>query len=308
MAARGSLAISENFGDLLDPRFSKIYTTEYAERIKTSMIPMLFGMIGPGQLKTKSSYRVSGVGAMSDLEDFDGQIAYDTFSQLYDKTFEFPEKALGFKVERKLHDDDEFGIMDQRPRQLAISAARTREKKAANMYNTSFVGTDGPDSLSLFNASHPYSPDDATTQSNRGTSALSATSIEATRRIGFTSIMNDRGELLDVNYDLLLVPPNLEETAWEVINSRGKVETADNNANFHYGKYQLAMWPRLTDTNNWFFLDSTLLKLFYLWMDRVKGTLNYDRDFDTLQAKWSFYERYQCGWGDWRPGYGHLVA
>jgi len=308
MAARGSLAISENFGDVLDPRFSKIYVTEYAERIQSSMIPMLFGMIGPGQLKYKSAYKVSGVGAMSDLEDFDGNISYDTFSQLYDKTFEFPEKALGFKVERKLYDDDEFGIMDQRPRQLAISAARTREKKAANMYNTGFVGTDGPDSVSLFNASHPYSPDDATTQSNRGMSALDAVSVEATRRRGFTSVFNDRGELLDVNYDLLLVPPGLEEKAWEIINSRGKVDTADNNANFHQGRYQLAVWARLTDTNNWFFIDSTLLKLFYLWMDRIKGSLNYDRDFDTLQAKWSFYERYQCGWGDWRPGYGQLVS
>jgi len=308
MAARGSLAISENFGDLLDPRFSKIYTTEYAERIKTSMIPALFSIIGPSQLKMKSSYRVSGVGAMSDLEDFDGNISYDTFSQLYDKTFEFPEKALGFKVERKLFDDDEFGIMDQRPRQLAISAARTREKKAASMWNNAFTGTDGPDSLSLCNASHPYSPDDATTQSNRGTTAFSAPAVEATRTIGFTSIFNDRGELLDVNYDTILYPPDLEVEVFEVLNSKGKVDTADNNANINYGKYTGIMWPRLTDTNNWFFIDSSLAKLFLLWMDRVKGSLNYDRDFDTLQAKWSFYERYQCGWGDWRPVYGHLVS
>ena len=308
MGARGSLAISENFGDCLDIRFSKIFTTEYAERINESMIPMLFGMIGPAQLKMKSSYRVSGVGAMSDLEDFDGQIAYDTFSQLYDKTIEFPEKALGFKVERKLFDDDEFGIMDARPRQLAISAARTREKKGAAMWNGAFVGTDGPDSVSLCNASHPFSPDDATVQSNAGTSALAPASVEATRIIGFTSIFNDRGEMADVNYDTILIPVNLEETAWEIINSKGAVNTADNNANFHYGRYKLAVWPRLTDINNWFMIDSRLAKLFLLWCDRIKGSLNFDRDFDTLQAKWSFYERYNCAWADFRPVYGHNVS
>lgn len=308
MAARGTVAISENFGDLLDPRFSKIFTTEYSERIKESMIDMLFTKIGPGQLKGKSFYKVSGVGGMADLEDFDGQIAYDTFSQLYDKTFEFPEKALGFKVERKLFDDDEFGIMDQRPRGLAISKARTREKKGASMWNTSFTGSEGPDGVALCHASHPYSPDDATVQSNKATSALSATTVEADRRIGFNSVFNDRGEILEVNYDTLLIPVNLEEKAWEIINSRGKVDTANNNANFHYGRYKLAVWARLSDTNNWWFYDSTLARLFFLWMDRITGGLNYDRDFDTLMAKWSTYERYQCGWADWRPVRGHLVS
>ncbi|GAG06531.1 unnamed protein product [marine sediment metagenome] len=105
-------AISENFGDLLDPRFSKIYDKEYEENVKESMIPLIYGMIGPGQLKFKSGYKVSGIGGMTDLADFDGTITYDAPSQLYDKTFDFPEKVLGMKVERKLYDDDEFGIMD----------------------------------------------------------------------------------------------------------------------------------------------------------------------------------------------------
>ena len=101
--------ISENFGDLLDPRFRKIYDKEYAENIQESMVPMIFGM----ETSTKSEEKVSGIGGMSDIEDFDGQISYDTVGQLYDKTFTFPEKARGFKVERKLADDDQFGIMDK---------------------------------------------------------------------------------------------------------------------------------------------------------------------------------------------------
>ena len=127
-----------------------------------------------------------------------------------------------------------FGIMNRRPWQMAIASARTREKTGAAIFNGAFVGTDGPDSLSLCNSSHPYSPEDATTQDNAGDSAMSATTIEATRRIGFTTIKNDRGELAEVNYDTILCPVSLEETAWEIINSKGQVETADNNRNFHY--------------------------------------------------------------------------
>ncbi len=299
-----SIALTENFGDLLDARVRKIYDKEYEENIKESMIPMLFGM----KSSTRNYEIMSGIGGMQDLQDFDGTISYDTVGQLYDKTYTFPEKALGFKVERKLYDDDLFGIMDQRPWQMGRSSARTREKTGAAIFNGAFIGTDGPDSQPLCSASHPYSPDDATTQSNAGSTALSATSVEATRRLGHTSIFNDRGELLSVNYDTILCTVNNEETAYEIINSKGKVDTADNNRNFHYGRYKLAVWDRLTDSNNWFMLDSGLCKQFLLWWDRMKDGIKMDTDTDTLVAKWYVYERYAAGWSDWKQIYGHNVS
>lgn len=246
-----TIAITENFGDLLDARMRRIYTNEIKENIDASMIPKIFGM----ETSTRNYEIVSAIGGMSDVEDFDGQIAYDSVGQLYDKTFTFPEKAKGFKVERKLYDDDLFGIMDRRPWQMAIAIARSREKQGAGIFNGAFVGTGGADSQPLCSASHPYSPDDATTQSNAGSTALSPAAVEATRRIGHTSIYTDRGELVLINYDSILCTINNEETAWEIINSTGKVDTADNNPNFHKGRYQLAVWDRLTDSNNWFSLN-----------------------------------------------------
>lgn len=299
-----SVAISENFGDLLDARVTKIFDKEYAERVNTSYISSIFGM----KTSTRAYEIVSGVGGMQDMQDFDGTISYDSPSQLYDKTFYFPEKALGFKIERKLYDDDLFGVFDNEPWQMAVSSARTREKTAATIFNGAFTGTDGPDQKSLCHASHPYSPDDATTQGNKGATALSAISIEATRRIGFTDIFNDRGELLEVNYDTILCAIANEETAYEVINSAGKVETANNNINFHKGRYGLIVWPRLTDSNNWFMYDSTLMKRFILWWDRINDPLKQDRDTDSLVAKWFKYERYSAGWASWHPLYGHSVS
>lgn len=302
MAARGSISITENFGDLLDSRFRKIFTSQLGENISESMIPMLFGM----DSSTKNYEMYSGVGALTDLQEFDGTISYDTPSQLYDKTVYFPEYALGMKVQRKLYDDDLFGIMDRRPWQMAISVARTREKMGAQIFSNAFTDT-GSDGVSLCNDSHPYSGDDATTIDNKGTSAMSATTIEATRRIAHTSILNDRGELANVDYDTILCPIALEETAWEVINSRGKVDTANNNRNFHYGRYKLAVWDRLTDSSDWFMIDSRLAKMFLLWIDRVKPEFNYDRDFDTYQAKWSAYMRAAATYTEWRWVFGHNV-
>ena len=299
-----SIHLSENFGDLLDARFSKIYDKEYAERINESMIPMLFGM----KTSTRNYEMMSGVGGLGDMQDFDGSIAYDAFSQLYDSTVTFPEKALGIKAERKLVDDEMFGILDGRPWQLAVSVARTREKAGSAVFANAFTDASGADGKALCSASHPYSPDDATTQSNTGTSALSATSVEATRRLGFTSVYNDRGQLFDVNYDTLVIPVGLEETAYELINTKGKVDTAENNVNFHYGRYKLAVWPRLTDSNNWFFLDSKLAKQFLLFWDRIKPEFAYDRDFDTMVAKWSVYARYNTQFTGWQWAYGHNVT
>jgi len=300
--ARG-IAISENFGDLLDARFSKIYEAEFAENLKRDLSP-LFNVT----TSDKADYRVSGMGGLSDVDTFDGSITYDSPSQLYDKTITFPERAKGIKVERKLYDDDLFGIMDQRPRGLAAAVARTRLKSEAEIFNNAFTSADGGDGVSLCSSSHPYSPDDATTQDNSGTTALSATAVEATRRIGAASIYTDRGELALVEYDTILCPVALEETAFEIINSTGKVDTANNNINFHKGRYTLVVSSRLTDSNNWFMIDSRLAKQFLMWVDRVKPEFNFDRDFDTFVAKWSVYMRYGTGFGDWKWLYGHSVT
>ena len=110
-----SMLMTENFGDILDPRFSKIFDKAYKERISASMIPMIFGM----KSSTRNYEMMSGIGGLGDVQDFDGTISYDAFSQLYDSTVTFPEKALGIKAERKLVDDELFGILDARPWQLA---------------------------------------------------------------------------------------------------------------------------------------------------------------------------------------------
>lgn len=304
-----TMMLSENFGDLLDVRLSKIYYEKIKERIDKSMAPMLFRNQPVG---SAPDYRVSGLGGFSDLQDFDGSISYDAPSQLYDTICTFPEKALGFKIKRKLYDDNQFGKIDPKAIGMATSVARTDEKMAVTIFNESFTATNpsgqsGGDGVSLCSDSHPYSPDDSTTLDNKGTAALTPTTVEAIRRIGMTDILTDRGELADVNYDLILVPPALEEDAWEIINSKGKVDTADNNANFHYGRYKLAVWARLTSTTNWWAIDSELLNDYFFKCVRIAPEFEMDRDFDSKVGKWSVYQRASYNYSEWRPVYGSLV-
>jgi hypothetical protein len=104
---------------------------------------------------------------------------------------------------------------------------------------------------------------------------------------------------------MLIVPVDLESYAYEIINSRGKVDTAQNNVNFHVGRYKLVVWPNyLTSSTRWFMVDSRIMKMYLNWFDRITPQFYKDTDFDTLLAKFAGYMRYSYGWSDWRFVYG----
>jgi len=305
-------AVSENFADLLEPGLRKIFTDQY------NQIPEMYQSIFNINTTDKPYEKDSSVGAFSDMEPFTGTIGYDEIYQGYDVKYEFAEFAKGFKIERKLFDDDMYNIINRKPAGLALAAKRTKEKYAASLFNTAFDETGGAisvggltiltntEALPLCDGSHT-STGSATTQSNTGTTALSATAVEATRILG-CGLKDDRDNLISIQYDTILVPRALEETAWTIINTQGKVDTAENNKNFHYGKYKLAVWDYLTDSNNWFMLDQAMAKMFLNWYTRIGLEFNQDKSFDTYIAKYSAYERYGWGWSDWRWLFGHRVA
>lgn len=172
------------------------------------------------------------------------------------------------------------------------------------MFNNAFnTAVTGGDSLSLCNSAHT-SNNGGASQSNTGTLQLSDVNLEATRRlmIGFQS---DRDGIIEVMPDMILCSLQNEQTAFEIINSRGKVDSAQNNVNFHYGKFKLLIWPNyLTSPNAWFLLDSVMMKEYFLWFDRVAPEFQKDREFDTYNAKYAGYMRYSFGWSDWRAVFG----
>lgn len=310
--ARAGIALSENFGDLLEPGLRKIYSEQYDAL--PEMRPLLFNVQPSGTSYEKDS----SVGSFGDMGVFKGTIGYDDIEQGYDVTYRHVQLAKGFKVERALFDDDLYGIIARKPRGLAIAAHRTMEKYAASVFNNAFTGSgtitvDGETILSnsegkaLCSTAHPYSPSDATTQSNYGTSQLSPASVEATRQ-AMAAFKDDRGNLITTQADTLIVPRELEETAWEIISSKGKIDSAENNSNFHFGKYKLAVWDYLTDADGWFMVDSAMMRMYLNWFDRIPLEFFKDKEFDTLISKFANYARISYGFSDWRWVYGHKPA
>ena len=300
------MAISENWAHLLTPGLRKIFQTQVAALAAESRVPQLFSV----QTSSKAQEFDLGIGGFGDWREYKGAIEYDENEQLYRTTYTHVEYARGFRVERKLVDDDQYNVINRRPQGLALSAMRKREKDAASVFNNAFSASyTGGDGIRLCNASHPQSPLNAAVQSNAGSTALSYTAIEATRR-AMREFEDDRGELIPMSPTLILVPPELEETASSIVNTMNKVDIAEYHDNFvkRVG-IQYLTWDYLTDANNWFMIDPGLCKMFLQWFDRVPLEFAEDPTGDfSLEARYRGYQRYSYGWSDWRWIYGHAVS
>ena len=301
---RGEVPLSsQNFSNLMAPGIREAFFNSYDDVIKKeSMVPRLYRMLG----STRQSEDTLSISAMTDFEDFDatGQITYDDISEGYKKTFTHNAWTKGIRIVRKAKQNDLYGIFDDIPTQRGISAARTREKHGASVFNGAFSGTTGPDSLSLCSSAHTSPVDGVANQSNTGTDTLSKTTVSSTR-LAMKKFYGLNGERIGVKMDMLLVNMDKEEDAWTIIKTKGEPETDNNNANFHFGAYKLAVWDELTSQYSWFGIDSRLMKLNLLWFDRVKLELNQDTAFNTYEARYSAYMEYSYGWRDYLWVYGH---
>jgi hypothetical protein len=84
-------ATSSAFGDLLDPRFQRIFHEQYNQL--PDMVPVMFGM---EPHNGRDSMKFGQVGAFGDWVEFTGNVSYDDLTQGFDTTMtyvEFPRRS-----------------------------------------------------------------------------------------------------------------------------------------------------------------------------------------------------------------------
>ncbi|MBW2664421.1 MAG: Mu-like prophage major head subunit gpT family protein [Deltaproteobacteria bacterium] len=294
------MANQEQWVNLLTPGLRTIFELQVEALAAVAKAPLLFNV----QSSSKAEEHDLGVGGFADWQEYKG--AYKT-------TFTPKEFARGFTVERKLVHDDLYNVINKKPKGLATAAMRKREKDAADVFNFAFTASAayyGADNQSLCDGAHPHSPSrTSSTQSNSGTTAISRDSIIATRKL-MRSFTDDRGELIQVMPDTLLVPPELEDKAYVEARTPHKTTSGDNDLSFVNSLgLKVIVWDYLTDSNNWFMIDSGMVKQHLEWFDLEALTfaLNPVSDFQ-LKAQYRGYMRYSLGWNDWKWVYGHSVT
>jgi len=259
------------------------------------------------QTSTRAAERNQGVGSFGDVPEYNGSIEYDSFELLYRTTYEHKEYAQGMAVERKLIDDDEYGVMTQRAAKMGISFDRTVTKHLVSVFNNAFTAAyAGGDAVALCSDSHPYSPTDANTQDNAGSTSLSHDAVIST----VTTMMgykDSRGNPLNVIPDTIIVPVALLPTARVIVESVQRSGNANNDTNINRG-YTILWSHFLTDANNWFMVDSRLARQYFkfYWHTRPEFTESPMSDYD-LERKYRGYMRYSYGWDHWAWIYGHAV-
>jgi len=299
---------ASNWAELLTPQTREAFFAGFTDDgRRSSLIPSLY--------KVTTSERAFeehlGVGQFSsggwNFED-SGRVQYDDKNKGYLKRFTHAEFAKGFIVQRKLVDDNLFPEIFGDARDLGDSAFRKREKSGAALFNNALTdsGTDdegfaiaGPDAVGLCSQAHPYSPLDATVQSNEGVLALTKANLATTRQLHM-ALVDDRGDILNIMPDTILVPPELEDDALVIMRSALDPASANNAINPQSGRFNVVTWHYLTDATIWFLIDSGRMKRDLIWYERIPIEFDREADFDTFQTKFRAYMRYSRGFRDYR--------
>ena len=298
---------STNFGDLLDKRITSLFNNQYDSL--PDMIADFYAMKTSGF----SEERWSEIGAMPDIVPFTGTVQYGSQNQGYDTIFTHVEFAGGLQIERALFDDDRFNTMNQKPVALADAFYQRRMKDGARTWNNAFAVDPffkhNTEAVALCSNSHTTTSGASTASGfdNLVTTALTTTAL-ISARIQFRGFRGDQAERRSFMPDELLVPIDLEDKAWEIIKSAGKPDTANNNANFNKDRYPVRSWEYISDTNDWWIMDSRSRKKFLVWYDRIPLEFGSAEEFDTFVAKWRGYTRYSHGHTNWRFILGAQVS
>ncbi|HUV03641.1 MAG TPA: Mu-like prophage major head subunit gpT family protein [Armatimonadota bacterium] len=216
-------------------------------------------------------------------------------------------------VERAALEDDQYGQIKLRVQGLAEEAKRHQDELAFSLLKDGFANL-GYDSQYFFDTDHAEG--ESGTQSNKGTSALSASSLQA----AFTAIMkfkDDKGKPMGVVPDTLVVPPDLKWTAMELLESVYAPDTAagktEMRKNVLSGALDLIVSPYLADSNDWFLLCTKRVVKPIIFQSRVPVEFtaleaNSENGFLRDEYVYGVRARYNVGYGLWQLAYGNQVT
>jgi len=239
-----------------------------------------------------------------------GEVTYSDPINGSSKAYTHVSRALGYKITDEMIRHDQYAEMRKLEMNLQLSGDDDLETQGFLLLNNGFGTTSsngftatGFDSLALFSTAHTRI-DGGAVQANRpATDAnLTWTSL-ANGLIQFNLWRDNRGRPILSRANMLVVHPNDELTAKELLRSAGKPGTANNEINaIRDSGLEVLVSQYLTDTNAWFLIDSAMADNRWFW--DVQPRTSMMEDFDTEVIKRKRVHAFSCGHGDWVGNYG----
>tara|TARA_R100001143_G_scaffold21663_1_gene23087 strand:- start:230 stop:1138 length:909 start_codon:yes stop_codon:yes gene_type:complete len=253
---------------------------------------------------------IAGFGNAPVKREGDG-VEFDTAYEGFTARYTHETIALAFALTEEAVEDNLYDRLGARyTKALARSMAHTKQVKASNVLNNAFSSSyTGGDGLSLVNSAHTLAGGGTYSNTPSTQVDLNETSLED-GLISISTLVDDRNLTLALQGMKLIVPPQLQFIADRLLETPGRVGTADNDIN---AMKNMGMIPEgyavnhfLTDTDAWFLLTDCPdgMKHFV----RTPISTNMEGDFDTGNVRFKARERYSFGWSNPRGIYGSQGA
>jgi len=228
-------------------------------------------------------------------------VGYDSASEGFTARYTHETVALAFALTEEAVEDNLYDRLGARyTKALARSMAHTKQVKAANVlnnaFNSSFAGGDG---VELVSNAHPLAGGGTFSNRPSAYSDLNETSLEDAL-ISISTFVDDRNMILALQGVKLVVPPQLQFVADRLLETPGRVSTADNDIN---AIRNMGLLPQGYAVNH--FLTDT--DAFYVLTDCPDGFKHFERspistsmegDFDTGNVRYKARERYSFGFSN----------
>ena len=253
---------------------------------------------------------IVGFGNASVKEEGQG-VQFDSASEGFTARYTHETVALAFALTEEAVEDNLYDRLGARyTKALARSMAHTKQVKAANVLNNAFSSSfTGGDGVSLISTAHPLA--NGGTIANRATTMadLNETSLE-NALINISTFVDDRNMILALRGTKLIVPPQLQFVADRLLDTPGRVGTADNDIN---AIKNMGLLPEGYAVNH-FLVDTDA---FFIMTDCPDGFKHFERtpittsmegDFDTGNVRYKARERYSFGFSNPRCVFGSQGA
>ena len=274
--------------DRYDAEYEEIFESETSERAFEEEV-MLTGF---GEAPVK--FEGSGV-------------TYDTAQESFTARYSHETIALAFSLTEEAIEDNLYDTLSSRyTRALARSMMTTKNIKGANVLNnafsSSFLGGDGKE---LCATDHPTVGNEAQRNELSTASDLNETSLEQSL-IDIAAFEDERGLKINAQARKLIIPTALQFVADRLLETPGRVGTADNDIN---ALRNMGMVPEghtvnhyLTDTDAFFLTTDVPNGLKHFVRSPVATSM--EGDFETGNVRYKARERYSFGFSDWRGIFG----
>lgn len=265
---------------------------------------------------------IHSMGSFGDFEPAanNGAIPFDTVEEGYSKFLKAKTWLKGFSLSAEAMEDNLNDEIKQKPAGFMNAYGRTREKFGAAIYAGAMTGEGAitvgkhsfdicaADGRPLFHQEH-VNKIDGGKQCNLFSDEFSMDALDAAET-EMHLFNDDRGELLDVEPDTILIPDNahLKRTVFEVIGSESTLISATESAfNYQCGRWNVIVWSYLNrylnqGLNPWILLDSKYNQTYggAVWHDRLPLHMRSFIDNNTGANVWTGRARYNATFYDWR--------